>query len=146
MKLNELRPSKGSRRARKRLGRGNASGQGTTAGRGTKGHKSRSGGGVRPGFEGGQMPIHRRLPKRGFTNIFKKRIAIINVGDLARFEKDTVVDEALLESAGLVKGRRDGIKLLAQGELEYAVTVRVNAVSDGARKKIEAVGGAVETV
>jgi len=146
MKLNELRPAIGSRRTRKRVGRGNASGHGTTAGRGTKGHNSRSGGGVRPGFEGGQMPIHRRLPKRGFTNIFKKRIAIINVGDLARFEKETVVDEALLEATGLVKGRRDGIKLLGQGELEYPVTVRVNAVSDGARKKIEAVGGMVEMV
>ncbi len=146
MKLNQLRPAAGSRRARKRLGRGNASGQGTTAGRGNNGHKSRSGGGVRPGFEGGQMPIHRRLPKRGFCNIFKKQIAIINVGDLARFEKDAVVDEALLEATGMVKGRHDGIKLLGQGELEYSVTVRVNAVSDGARKKIEAVGGVVETV
>ncbi len=146
MKLNELRPAAGSRRARKRIGRGNASGHGTTAGRGNNGHNSRSGGGVRPGFEGGQMPIHRRLPKRGFCNIFKKQIAVINVGDLARFEKDAVVDEALLVSMGLVKGRRDGIKLLGQGDLEYPVTVRVNAVSEGARKKIEAVGGVVETV
>jgi large subunit ribosomal protein L15 len=137
MKLNELRPAAGSRRARKRLGRGNGSGRGTTSGRGNKGHNARSGGGVRPGFEGGQMPIHRRLPKRGFANIFRKRIAVINVGDLARFEKDAVVDEALLVSAGLVKGRRNGIKLLGKGDLEYPVTVRVNAVSDGARKKLK---------
>ncbi|MDH3955369.1 MAG: 50S ribosomal protein L15, partial [Desulfobacteraceae bacterium] len=96
MKLNELSPPVGSRGTRKRVGRGVGSGQGKTAGRGTKGHNSRSGGGVRPGFEGGQMPLHRRLPKRGFTNIFRKKIAVINIRDLARFESGSIVDEAAL--------------------------------------------------
>lgn len=146
MKLNDLAPEKGARKARKRLGRGVASGTGKTAGRGTKGHKSRSGGGVRPGFEGGQMPIHRRLPKRGFTNIFKKTWAVINVDDLARFDKDEVVDEAALVRAGLVKGKRDGIKLLGRGEIDFAVTVKVNHLSKTAQQKIEAAGGKVEVI
>ena len=103
MKLNELSPAKGSRRAPKRLGRGVGSGTGKTAGRGSKGHKSRSGGGVRPGFEGGQMPIHRRLPKRGFTNIFKKNYSIINIRDLSRFESGKIIDEHELIREGLVK-------------------------------------------
>jgi len=111
MKLNELSPPAGSRRPRKRLGRGVGSGTGKTAGRGTKGQNSRSGGGVRPGFEGGQMPIHRRLPKRGFTNIFKKKIAVVNIRDLSKFESGSVVDEIELVRMGLVKGRRDGVKL-----------------------------------
>lgn len=146
MKLNELVPPEGSRRPRKRLGRGVASGTGKTAGRGTKGHNSRSGGGVRPGFEGGQMPIHRRLPKRGFTNIFKKKIATVNIRDLAGFESGTVVDEVALVSRGLVKGRRDGIKLLGQGEIEIPLTIKVNATSKNAREKIEAAGGKVEVL
>ena len=141
MKLHELSPSPGSRKNRKRLGRGVASGTGKTAGRGTKGHNSRSGGGVRPGYEGGQMPIHRRLPKVGFTNIFKKRIAIVNIRDLARFESGSTVDETALVAAGLVKGRRDGIKLLAEGQIDYPVTVKVDCVSKGAQEKIEAAGG-----
>lgn len=146
MKLNELSPAEGSRKNRKRVGRGVASGTGKTAGRGSKGHKSRSGGGVRPGFEGGQMPIHRRLPKRGFTNIFAERIAVINVRDLNRFESGSVVDEVALVGSGLVKGDRDGIKLLGQGEIEYPLSVKVNRVSATARKKIEAAGGNVEVV
>jgi large subunit ribosomal protein L15 len=144
MKLNELSPPKGSRRTRKRVGRGAGSGHGTTAGRGTKGQKSRSGGGVRPGFEGGQMPIHRRLPKRGFTNIFKKNFAVINIRDLSRFEKDSLVDEAALIHAGLLKGRRDGVKLLGQGEITYPLKVRFDKISKAARAKIEAAGGQVE--
>jgi len=146
MKLNELSPAKGSRSASKRVGRGVASGSGKTAGRGTKGHKSRSGGGVRPGFEGGQMPIHRRLPKRGFTNIFKKEIAVLNICDLNRFETGSVVDEAAVVRSGLVKGRRDGIKLLGRGDIEYPLTIRLNAVSNSARAKIEAAGGIVEDI
>ena len=146
MKLNELSPAEGSRKNRKRVGRGVASGTGKTAGRGSKGHNSRSGGGVRPGFEGGQMPIHRRLPKRGFTNIFAGRIATINVRDLNRFESGSVVDEAALVGSGLVKGARDGIKILGQGEIGYPLSVKVNLISATARKKIEAAGGNVEVV
>jgi large subunit ribosomal protein L15 len=144
MKLNELLPPEGSRGTRKRVGRGVGSGQGKTAGRGTKGHNSRSGGGVRPGFEGGQMPLHRRLPKRGFTNIFKKKIAVINIRDLERFESGSIVDEAALIRAGLVKGRRDGIKLLGQGEINIPLTIKVNGVSKNAREKIIAAGGNIE--
>lgn len=146
MKLNELSPPIGSRRPRKRKGRGVGSGTGKTAGRGTKGQKSRSGGGVRPGFEGGQMPIHRRLPKRGFTNIFKKKFAVINIRDLSRFESGRVVDEVALVSAGLVKGRRDAIKLLANGEIKHPLTIRLNQVSKNAREKIEAAGGNLEPI
>jgi len=146
MKLNELAPAKGSRRPRKRLGRGVGSGTGKTAGRGTKGHNSRSGGGVRPGFEGGQMPIHRRLPKRGFTNIFKKKITIFNIRDLSDFESGSVVDEVVLVRRGLLKGRRDGIKLLGQGKIDIQLTVKVNEISKSAREKIEAAGGKVEVL
>jgi large subunit ribosomal protein L15 len=146
MKLHELKPAKGSLKARKRLGRGVGSGTGKTAGRGTKGHNSRSGGGVRPGYEGGQMPLHRRLPKSGFTNIFKKQIAVINIRDLERFGAGDVVDEAALVKTGLVKGRRDGIKLLGQGEISNALTVKINAVSRSAKEKIEAAGGSVEEI
>ncbi|MBW2405832.1 MAG: 50S ribosomal protein L15 [Deltaproteobacteria bacterium] len=144
MRLNELSPPDGSRRTRKRLGRGVGSGRGKTAGRGTKGHNSRSGGGVRPGFEGGQMPLHRRLPKRGFTNIFKKKIAVINIRDLTRFESGSVVDEAALIRAGLVKGRRDGIKLLGHGEIDIPLTIKVNEISQNAREKIVGAGGNIE--
>jgi large subunit ribosomal protein L15 len=144
MKLHELLPPVGSRKPRKRLGRGVGSGNGKTAGRGTKGHNSRSGGGVRPGFEGGQMPLHRRLPKRGFTNIFKKKINVINIRDLARFESGSIVDEAALVRIGLVKGRRDGIKLLGKGEITIPLTVKVNSASKNARDKILAAGGNLE--
>ena len=146
MKLNELSPAKGSKKSRKRLGRGVGSGTGKTAGRGSKGHNSRSGGGVRPGFEGGQMPIHRRLPKRGFTNIFKKNFIEINLRDLSGFESGSVVDEQALIRCGLVKGKRDGIKLLAQGEINHPLSIKVNRISKNARQKIEAAGGNVEVI
>lgn len=146
MKLNELKPATGSRKPRKRLGRGVAAGTGKTAGRGSKGHNSRSGGGVRPGFEGGQMPLHRRLPKRGFSNIFGNTLAVVNVRDLQRFETGSVVDEAELVRVGLVKGVRDGIKLLGQGSIDRALTIKVNKVSDSAKQKIEDAGGSVEVI
>ncbi|MGD2150988.1 MAG: 50S ribosomal protein L15 [Desulfobacterales bacterium] len=146
MKLNELSPPKGSRRPRKRVGRGVGSGKGKTAGRGTKGYNSRSGGGVRPGFEGGQMPLHRRLPKRGFTNIFKKKIAVINIRDLSKFESGSIVDEAALVRVGLVKGRRDAIKLLGHGEIETPLTIKINMLSKSAKEKIIQAGGKVEVV
>jgi len=146
MKLNELSPARGSRKTPRRLGRGVGSGRGKTAGRGTKGYNSRSGGGVRPGYEGGQMPLHRRLPKRGFANIFGKNIAVINIRDLARFDKGSVVDEVALVEAGLVKGKRDGIKLLGQGEIKHSLDVKVDLISKSAREKIEAVGGKVEVI
>lgn len=144
MKLNELMPPDGSRRPPKRVGRGVGSGAGKTAGRGTKGHNSRSGGGVRPGFEGGQMPLHRRLPKGGFTNIFKKKIAVINIRDLDRFESGSIVDEAALIRTGLVKGRRDGVKLLGHGEIKIPLTIKMNEVSKSAKEKIIAAGGNIE--
>ncbi len=146
MKLNELSPAQGSRKAPRRLGRGVGSGRGKTAGRGTKGYNSRSGGGVRPGYEGGQMPLHRRLPKRGFTNIFKKTIAVINLRDLVKFDKGSVIDEAALVAAGLVKGKKDGIKLLGHGEIKHSLEVKVNQISKSAREKIEAAGGKVEVL
>ena len=146
MKLNELSPAKGSRKAPNRLGRGVGSGTGKTAGRGTKGFNSRSGGGVRPGYEGGQMPLHRRLPKYGFTNIFRKNIAVINIRDLKRFTKGSVVDEAALVQAGLVRGKKDGIKLLGQGDIDYALDIKINKISKSAREKVEAAGGTVEVI
>jgi len=146
MKLNELSPPQGSHKAPRRLGRGVGSGRGKTAGRGTKGYNSRSGGGVRPGYEGGQMPLHRRLPKRGFANIFRKNIAVINIRDLDKFDKGSVVDEAALVAAGLVKGKKDGIKLLGHGEIKHSLEVKVNQISKSAREKIEAAGGKVEVL
>lgn len=146
MKLNELSPAAGSVQTSKRKGRGVGSGNGKTAGRGSKGQNSRSGGGVRPGFEGGQMPIHRRLPKRGFKNIFGKKILRINIRDLKRFESGSIVDEKALVGCGLVKGERDGVKLLGQGEIAHPLTVKLTAISESARKKIEAAGGNVEVV
>ena len=146
MRLNTLSPATGSRKARKRLGRGVGSGTGKTAGRGTKGQKSRSGGGVRPGFEGGQMPIHRRLPKRGFTNIFRKKYAQINIRDLGRFESGSVVGEVELTNSGLIKGKRDGIKLLGQGEINTPLTLKIHKASKSAVEKIKAAGGSVEFI
>jgi large subunit ribosomal protein L15 len=146
MKLHELSPAAKSRKSNKRLGRGVGSGWGKTAGRGSKGYNSRSGGGVRPGYEGGQMPIQRRLPKRGFTNVFRKKIEVINLRDLLAFESGNLVDEAALVKAGLVKGRKDGIKLLGNGEIRVALNVKLNQISKNARKKIEAAGGSVEVV
>jgi large subunit ribosomal protein L15 len=146
MKLHELAPPPKSRKSTKRLGRGVGSGWGKTAGRGNKGYNSRSGGGVRPGYEGGQMPIQRRLPKRGFTNVFKKRIAVINLRDLQSFGSGSLVDEAALVKAGLVKGQNDGIKLLGQGEIGVALNIKLHQISKSAREKIEAAGGSVEVV
>ncbi|MGD8258511.1 MAG: 50S ribosomal protein L15 [Desulfobacterales bacterium] len=146
MKLNDLSPPKGSRRVRRRLGRGVGSGAGKTCGRGTKGYNSRSGGGVRPGYEGGQMPLQRRLPKRGFTNIFRKNIAVINVRDLSKFDNGSVVDKSALAEAGLVKGKPDGIKLLGQGDIRHALEIKVNQISKRAREKIETAGGKVEVI
>lgn len=146
MKLNELSPPSGSRKSPKRLGRGVGSGSGKTAGRGTKGYNSRSGGGVRPGYEGGQMPIQRRLPKRGFRNIFKKKIAVINIRDLARFDSGSLVNGDALVQAGLIKGKHDGIKLLGHGEINYPLEVKVDFISDSAREKVETAGGTVEVL
>lgn len=144
MKLNELSPAPGSRKKRKRVGRGVGSGYGKTAGRGTKGLKSRSGGSVRAGYEGGQMPIQRRLPKGGFTNVFRRKFVAVNVRDLSKFESGSVVDEAALVRQGLVKGKRDGIKLLGHGEIGIPLTVKVDRVSKSARAKIESAGGKIE--
>jgi len=144
MKINELSPAAGSRRGRKRVGRGPGSGHGKTACRGHKGQNSRSGGGVRPGFEGGQMPIHRRLPKRGFKNPFRKEYSVVNVGDLSRFEPNTQLDPDALKEAGLVWKMLDGVKLLGSGEISHPLVVRIHKVSQSAREKIEGAGGKVE--
>ena len=144
MKLHELQPAAGSTTAPKRLGRGVGSQLGKTSGKGHKGAKARSGGGKRPGFEGGQMPLTRRIPKRGFTNIFGKEYAIVNVSALNVFEDDTVItNEALLE-AGLIKKVLDGVKVLGGGELTKKLTVNVDKVTESAKQKIEAIGGKVE--
>ena len=142
--LGNLSPKKGSNRERKRVGRGQGSGRGKTATRGHKGSKSRSGYGVRPGFEGGQMPLQRRLPKRGFTNIFRKEYAIVQVKALEAFEAGSRVDREALIQAGLIDKRTTLVKVLANGELTKSLTVAVDKVSEGARKKIEAAGGTVE--
>ena len=144
MRLHELAPEKSVKKSRKRLGRGVASGTGKTGGRGTKGHNSRSGGGVRPGFEGGQMPLQRRLPKRGFYNVFKTDYAIVNIRDLNRFESGARVDSEAMVAAGLIKSRHSPVKLLGQGEISVAVNVQVAAISNSARQKVEAAGGKVE--
>lgn len=146
MELNNLKPKKGSRHAKKRVGRGPGSGHGKTAGRGEKGQKSRSGFSRMLGFEGGQMPLHRRLPKRGFTNIFKKEFAVVNLADLERFDSGASVDEATLRRAGLVKGNNDGIKVLGNGELTKPLTVHAAKFSESARKKIEAAGGTCQEI
>jgi len=144
MKLHELKPAEGSTHAPKRLGRGVGSGHGKTSGKGHKGQNSRAGGGVRPGFEGGQNPLYRRMPKRGFSNISRKDIVALNVRDLERFENGTEVTiESLLES-GLIKAVKDGVKILATGELTKALTVKIDKVSPAAAKKIIAAGGKVE--
>lgn len=146
MRIHDLSPAAGSRKKRKRVGRGPGSGHGKTACRGHKGQKSRSGGGVRPGFEGGQMPLQRRLPKRGFTNIFKKQYALVNLRDLGRFEPNTAVDIHSLKNAGLVKKGRDGVKILGYGDISVPLAFKVNRVTKAAREKIEAAGGSVEIV
>lgn len=144
MRLHDLTPAKGSNKSRKRLGRGLGSGLGKTAGRGYKGQKARSGGGTRPGFEGGQMPIHRRLPKRGFNNLFKKVYAIVNIRDLSTFEPGSTVDAMTLVATGIIKGTYDGIKLLANGEISFPLTVKVDKASQSAVEKIKQAGGSVE--
>lgn len=146
MKMHELSPSRGSRRRKKRVGRGPGSGRGKTSCRGHKGQGARSGGGPSRGFEGGQMPLQRRLPKRGFTNIFKKYFNIINVEDLDGFEANSILDETALRQAGLIKKSLDGIKLLAKGELSHPLTVRVHKVSRAARDKVESAGGKIEII
>lgn len=146
MKLSDLRPNDGATSARKRVGRGKGSGLGHTAGKGHKGLRARSGGGTPPGYEGGQMPLQRRLPKRGFTNIFRKEPAIVNVKDLNRFEAGAVVDIASLNLVGLVKDVRNGVKLLANGEVDRPLTVKVDKASKAAIEKIQAAGGSVEVV
>lgn len=142
--LSNLSPQPGSRKPRKRIGRGLGSGHGKTATRGHKGHKARSGGGIKLGFEGGQMPLQRRLPKRGFTNIFKKIFAIVNVQELDRFAADTRVDKQALIAAGLISKSDNLVKILGNGELNHAITVLVDKVSGSARQKIEAAGGKIE--
>ncbi len=143
MKLHDLSPPKGARKNRKRKGRGVGSGWGKTAGRGNKGQNCRSGGGVRAGFEGGQMPLHRRLPKRGFTNIFRTKYSVINIRDLERFEAGSVIDSEVLKATGLVSGKNALVKILGQGELKKALTIKVDKVSKSAKEKIEAAGGTV---
>lgn len=146
MKLNDLTAVPGSRRATKRLGRGIGSGQGKTAGKGHKGQKARSGGSIRPGFEGGQMPLQRRLPKRGFVNRFAKEIETVNIGALEKFENGASVDTKTLADAGIVKATGDGIKILGNGKLTKKLTVKANAFSASAKEKIEAAGGKAEVI
>lgn len=146
MKLHELRPAEGSTKKPKRKGRGTATGQGKTAGRGMNGQKSRSGGGVRLGFEGGQMPLYRRIPKRGFTNIWRKEYIGVNVGTLNVFENGTEVTPELLMEAGLANGVTDGIKILGEGTLEKKVTVKAQKFSKTAIEKIESAGGKAEVI
>jgi large subunit ribosomal protein L15 len=146
MELNNLKPKKGARHAKKRVGRGPGSGHGKTAGRGEKGQKSRSGFSRQMGFEGGQMPLHRRIPKRGFTNIFKREYAVVNLSDLDRFDNGATIDEASLRSAGLVKGRYDGIKILGNGKLTKKLTVHAAKFSETAKKQIEAAGGTCQEI
>lgn len=147
MKLNELKYNEGSKKDIKRLGRGSSSGTGKTSGKGHKGQNARSGGGVRPGFEGGQLPLYRRLPKRGFSNaMFKKTYVVINVSDLNRFEDGTVVTPELLKEIGIAKRQLSGVKILGNGNIEKKLTVRANVFSAVAKEKIEAAGGKIEVI
>ncbi|OYD06519.1 50S ribosomal protein L15 [Paludifilum halophilum] len=146
MKLHELKPAKGARKSRKRLGRGISAGQGKTAGRGHKGQKARAGGGTYPGFEGGQNPIYRRLPKRGFTNPTRKEYAVINLDVLNRFDEGTVVTPELLRESGVVKNMKDGLKVLADGELKVKLTVKAHKFSAAAAEKIASAGGTTEVL
>ena len=146
MKLHELSPVAGSKKSAKRIGRGHGSGWGKTAGKGHKGQKARAGHGMRPGFEGGQMPLQRRIPKRGFNNIFATKYAIVNVSDLNKFKDDTVVDAELLKAAGLIKKEFDGVKILGNGELTAKLTVKAAKFSQSAVEKIEKAGGKTEVM
>lgn len=146
MKLHELQPAEGSRKVRNRVGRGTSSGNGKTSGRGQKGQNSRSGGGVRLGFEGGQTPLFRRVPKRGFTNINRKEYAIVNLDTLNRFEDGTVVTPALLVETKVIKSEKSGIKVLGNGQVERKLTVQASKFSQAAKEAIEAAGGSVEVI
>ncbi len=146
MKLHELSPAEGSKKTAKRIGRGHGSGWGKTAGKGHKGQKARAGKGMRVGFEGGQMPLQRRIPKRGFNNIFRKYVVAINVGTLNKFEDGAVVDIAALADKGIVKNSFDSVKILSNGTLTKKLTVKANAFSKGAVAKIEAAGGKTEVI
>lgn len=146
IRIQDLSPSVGSRKKRKRVGRGPGSGHGKTSCRGHKGQKARSGGRVARGFEGGQMPLQRRLPKRGFTNIFKKQYALINLKDLERFDPNVTLDAEALKRAGIIKRVVDGVKLLGDGEMNRPLTLKVHKASRSAREKVEAAGGRVEIV
>lgn len=143
LNLSNLSPHPGARKQRKRLGRGHGSGLGKTSGRGHKGYKARSGSGIKPGFEGGQMPLQRRLPKRGFRNPFRKQYAVVNLRDLNDFAAGSVVDRAALQAAGLISAKEQLVKVLGDGELTVSLTVTVDKVSESARGKIEAAGGTV---
>ncbi|MGO4960341.1 50S ribosomal protein L15 [Jeotgalibaca porci] len=146
MKLHELQQTEGSRKVRNRVGRGSSSGNGKTSGRGHKGQKARSGGGVRLGFEGGQQPLFRRIPKRGFSNINRKDYAVVNLDTLNRFEEGTEVTPALLVESGVVRNEKSGIKVLAKGAVEKKLTVKAHKFSDAAKEAIEAAGGTVEVI
>lgn len=146
MQLNTIKPAIGSTKNRKRIGRGVGSGHGKTATKGHKGQKARSGGSVKPGFEGGQMPMHRRLPKRGFTPLAKKDFALVNLCQLEIFEAGSVVDAEALLKSGLISAIRDGIKVLATGELTRALTIKAHKFSASAREKITAAGGTIEEI
>jgi large subunit ribosomal protein L15 len=146
MKLHELKPAEGSRKTRNRVGRGTGSGNGKTAGKGHKGQNARSGGGVRPGFEGGQTPLFQRLPKRGFTNINRKDFAIVNLETLNRFEDGTEVTPELLLETGIVSNVKSGVKILGNGQLEKKLTVKANKFSASAKEAIESAGGSVEVI
>ena len=146
MNLGELRAPEGASKNRKRLGRGSGSGHGKTSGRGHKGQRARSGGRGKTGFEGGQMPLQRSVPKRGFTNIFRKEYAIVNLSDLDRFEKGSTVDLALRVAAGLVHKIGAGVKLLADGDIKKSLTIKVHKFSQSAKAKVEAAGGRIEVV
>lgn len=144
MDLNSLSPLPGSKKKAKRVGRGEGSGWGKTAGRGHKGQKARSGGGVGPGFEGGQMPLQRRLPKRGFTNLFKKTYALVNLGSLKSFESGSVIDSLALAAAGLIRNENLPVKLLAKGLIDRPLTIKVQAASEKASAMVKEAGGTVE--
>ena len=146
MKLHELKPAEGSRKVRRRVGRGLGSGMGKQATRGTKGQMARTGGGTRPGFEGGQMPLYRRLPKRGFKNVFAKKYAVVNVEELNAFEDKSVVDPAALVEAGILKNVLDGVRILGDGELTKVLDVRAQGFTKTAQEKIGAAGGKVEVI